>query len=70
MVGSFDPDDIETWEEDQVDSQKDVTHKRKREALAEVFNGSFEETSSGNDEPALGGKKRCLSEGSPVGVVM
>lgn len=66
VVGQFDPEDIETWEEG-VDKSS-TAGKRKREALSEVFNGSFDEDS--DPEPAVTGKKRCLSEGSPVGVVV
>lgn len=65
VVGNFDPEEIETWENDKE------THdlgKRKREALSEVFNNSFD--SESDDEPALTAKKRCLTEGAPVGVVM
>lgn len=74
IVGPFDPDQIETWEdeEEDVDSTPSKPPKRKREALSEVLNGSFEEDpsdESGADEPALTGKKRCLSEGAPVGMV-
>lgn len=73
VVGPFDPNDIETWEDSDDDS--DVTTKsgkRKRRALSEVLNGSFEDDTSdeGADEPALAAKKRCLREGSAVGVVI
>lgn len=65
VVGQFNPDEIETWEKD---PEKQDTNKRKREVLSEVLNGSFEEDT--DDEPSLSAKKRCLSEGSPVGVVV
>lgn len=65
VVGQFDPDEIEKWESD---SGQNNGVKRKREALSEVFNESFEQES--DDEPALSAKKRCLREGAPIGVVM
>ncbi|KAK7413628.1 hypothetical protein QQX98_007491 [Neonectria punicea] len=65
IVGKFDHEDIETWEKD---PEKQDGGKRKREVLSEVLNSSFDEDSG--DEPSLSAKKRCLSEGSPVGVVM
>ncbi|KAM5361072.1 hypothetical protein ACJZ2D_013341 [Fusarium nematophilum] len=65
VVGPFNPEEIETWE---TDPEKQDTGKRKREVLSEVLNNSFDEDS--DDEPALVSKKRCLSEGTPVGVVM
>lgn len=64
VVGQFDPEEIETWE---VDLDKHDLHKRKREPLTEVINNSF--SSDSEDEPTLTAKKRCLSEGTPVGVV-
>lgn len=70
IVGPFNPDDVETWvDEEPVDVDRGA--KRKREALTEVVNGSFEsETDTDSfDEPPIGGKKRCLSEGPPVGMV-
>lgn len=65
IVGQFDPEEIETWESEA--EQKEGV-KRKREALSEVLNSSFDDDSE--DEPALAAKKRCLNEGSPVGVVI
>ncbi|KAL6411476.1 hypothetical protein AUP68_05190 [Ilyonectria robusta] len=65
VVGDFDHEEIETWEKD---PEKQEGSKRKREVLTEVLNNSFDEDSG--DEPSLGAKKRCLTEGSPVGVVM
>lgn len=65
VVGDFDHEEIETWEKD---PEKQEGGKRKREVLTEVLNNSFDEDSG--DEPSLGAKKRCLTEGSPVGVVM
>jgi len=75
MVGPFDPNEIVTWEDDD-DSDSDMlpskAAKRKRKALSEVLNGSFEGDSCDEeaDEPALTAKKRCLREGSAVGVVI
>ncbi|KAF5024328.1 hypothetical protein F66182_3605 [Fusarium sp. NRRL 66182] len=65
VVGSFNPDEIETWEKD---PEKQGGEKRKREVLSEVINSSFEEES--DEEPAIVSKKRCLNEGAPVGVVI
>ncbi|KAJ4173075.1 hypothetical protein NW754_012082 [Fusarium falciforme] len=65
VVGAFNPDEIETWEKD---PEKQSGGKRKREVLSEVINSSFEDDS--DDEPNLVSKKRCLSEGTRVGVVM
>lgn len=70
IVGPFDPELIETWvDEEPVELSK--ASKRKREALSEVVNASFEEDTDEEsaDEPQLGGKKRCLSEGPPMGMV-
>lgn len=71
IVGSFDPNMIETWvDEEPIDMNK--SSKRKRDALSEVVNASFEEDTEEEtvDEPTLGGKKRCLSEGPPIGLVV
>jgi hypothetical protein len=77
IVGQFDPTQIETWEEEsKEEAPQDISAtptKRKREALSEVLNGSFEDDSSEDsaaDEPAITGKRRCLSEGAPVGMVV
>jgi len=70
IVGQFNPDEVETWvDEEPVDEDKGI--KRKREALSEVVNGSFEsETDTDSfDERPMDGKKRCLGEGPPVGMV-
>jgi hypothetical protein len=70
IVGQFNPDEVETWvDEEPVDENKGI--KRKREALSEVVNGSFEsETDTDSfDERPMDGKKRCLGEGPPVGMV-
>ncbi|KFA70329.1 hypothetical protein S40285_01738 [Stachybotrys chlorohalonatus IBT 40285] len=64
IVGAFDPDQIETWEED---GETRVGEKRSRAALAEVFNNSFEEES--DEEGVLHGKRRCLGHGNAVGLV-
>lgn len=74
IVGPVDVDNVERWEEKEEGKGEDEANgndsasKRKREALAEVFNSSFEEGS--DDEPALSAKKRCLSERSPLGIVI
>lgn len=69
LVGAIDVDKIERWEEPEgEDARPASSSKRKRQALTEVVNSSFEEDA--DDEPALGGKKRCLAEGPPIGMVM
>ena len=71
IVGPFDPTIIERWvnEEDDEDEMETTPNgeKRKREALSEVLNGSFGEDS--DDEPTMGGKRRCLNEGPLLGLV-
>ncbi|KAF4121702.1 hypothetical protein GMORB2_1541 [Geosmithia morbida] len=71
--------ETETDAETVESSSRIVTStKRKREALSEVVhNGTFDGDSSddsdggdGADEPTFSSKKRCLSEGSIVGVVI
>ncbi|PNY20403.1 Uncharacterized protein TCAP_07430 [Tolypocladium capitatum] len=71
IVGPFDPTDMETWENDGMERREaQNSAKRKRAALSEVFNGSCgEETEEEEEAEHLGAKKRCLGEGSPVGVV-
>lgn len=68
IVGPFDPSEMETWETDTEEPQaKD--NKRKREALSEVFNGSFDEdTDNDEQESPLKSKKQRLEEGPPIGV--
>ncbi|KAJ6439466.1 fungal specific transcription factor domain-containing protein [Purpureocillium lavendulum] len=78
IVGSFDPTEMETWETpadtdllsggaDGRESQSNG--KRKREALSEVFNASFDEESDADEDEDVGVKKRCL-EGSPLSVMV
>ncbi|UNI24772.1 hypothetical protein JDV02_010496 [Purpureocillium takamizusanense] len=80
IVGPFDPTEMETWETkadnelpngdgklDARDSQSNG--KRKRDALSEVFNTSFEEDSDADEDEDVGVKKRCL-EGSPLSVMV
>ncbi|CAJ0552770.1 Ff.00g008480.m01.CDS01 [Fusarium sp. VM40] len=68
VVGAFDPDVIETWEKD---PEKQGGEKRKREVITEVVNSSNSSFEEGEEEePAVVSKKRCLNEGTPVGVVM
>ncbi|KAK5997768.1 hypothetical protein PT974_00127 [Cladobotryum mycophilum] len=55
IVGPFDPENMETWEEDEAE-KKNRNRKRKREALAQVFNGSFDEESDG-EQQEMGEKK-------------
>ncbi|TDZ38710.1 hypothetical protein CTRI78_v010765 [Colletotrichum trifolii] len=71
MVGEFDEDNIETWEEQTEEKSSDkLKRRRDREALAEVLNGSFEEEAT--DGMPLSGKRRCLvdEESGQVGVVV
>ncbi|KAI9170909.1 hypothetical protein HJFPF1_00386 [Paramyrothecium foliicola] len=75
IVGSFNSEEIKTWdEEDEVEDVEEETDevqgngKRKREALSEVFNGSFD--SDSEDESVLQEKRRRLSEAAPVGLVI
>ncbi|KPA44799.1 hypothetical protein FLAG1_02247 [Fusarium langsethiae] len=59
IVGTFNPDEIETWEKD---PERHSGEKRKRGVYV---NSSFEE-----DTEEVSPKKQCLKEGTPVGVVM
>ncbi|KAK0388038.1 hypothetical protein NLU13_4282 [Sarocladium strictum] len=69
LVGIIDEDKIETWQPIEEEAPKSPTRgKRKRDALAEVVNSSFEDEC--DTEPSLGGKKQCLREGSQIGVVI
>lgn len=70
IVGDFDEDNIETWEEEADRKLDRLKRRREREALAEVFNGSFEDDA--NDGMPLSGKRRCLvdEESGQVGVVV
>lgn len=72
VVGSFDPTAMETWEDDE-DAEVSYTsnsNKRKREALSEVTNGSFEEETDGEQDTAgLGTKRQRIQQGPPLGVV-
>lgn len=81
VVGPFDPDEMETWQRGREDGEDDDevelekrgrAGKRRREALSEVFNDSFEDDEGDETagEPAVSAKKRCLSEGAQVGVVV
>lgn len=68
LVGPFDPTVMETWDNDETEKTSPNNGKRRRGALSEVFNGSFEE---GTDDEAerLSVKRRRLGKGSRVGVV-
>ncbi|OAA78509.1 hypothetical protein LEL_05332 [Akanthomyces lecanii RCEF 1005] len=65
LVGSFDPEAMETWEEDGVEAPKSSGSKRKRTALAEVVNRSFEESEEDQSSPTRN-KKQCVRQGTPV----
>ncbi|VTT78653.1 unnamed protein product [Fusarium fujikuroi] len=60
IVGTFDPDKMETWEED---PEKPRSEKRERAS-------SLSPSEDTEEEPEIISKKRCLSEGTPVGVRM
>jgi hypothetical protein len=69
LVGIVDEEKIETWQPSEEGAPKTPTKgKRKRDALAEVVNSSFEDEC--DKEPSLNGKKQCLREGPQVGVVV
>lgn len=74
IVGPFNQDEIERWEDDGDDGDDTPTMsgKRKRKALSEVLNGSFEDDTNDDeaDGPTLTAKKRRLREGSAVGLVV
>ncbi|KAH7228565.1 uncharacterized protein BKA55DRAFT_667890 [Fusarium redolens] len=67
IVGSFDPDEIETWEKD---PEKPGCKKRKLNTLSEGVNsdvgGDTEEDTE--EESEIGTKKRFLHQDAPVGV--
>lgn len=65
LVGSFDPDAMETWEEDGVEAPRSSGSKRKRTALAEVVNRSFEESEEDQSSPSRN-KKQCIRQGTPL----
>ena len=71
IVGSFDPSDVETWENDGMEKREaQNSAKRKRAALSEVYNGSFDEDTEDEEEAEhLNAKKPRMGDGSPVGVV-
>lgn len=64
VVGDFDPTVMETWEEDDVETPVS-NGKRKRAALDEVFNGSFEDTDEDPSSP-VHAKKQRLEQGPPL----
>ncbi|KAL7799912.1 hypothetical protein V8C37DRAFT_365966 [Trichoderma ceciliae] len=77
IVGPFDSNNMETWEDDGSGSESRSTEpearganiKRKRGTPPAMFNGSLEEESD-EDQSNMGDKKRCLGgEGNRVGLV-
>ncbi|EGX96919.1 hypothetical protein CCM_01577 [Cordyceps militaris CM01] len=62
LVGSFDPAVMETWEEDVVEAPTSIGSKRKRKALVELVNRSFEESDDEQPSPTRG-KKKCIRPG-------
>lgn len=78
IVGSFDSNNMETWEDDSSGSESKSSQsdargahvKRKRGTPPSILNESLEEETD-EDQSSMGDKKRCLSgEGSRVGVVV
>ncbi|KAH8669262.1 hypothetical protein BGZ61DRAFT_364379 [Ilyonectria robusta] len=65
MVGYFNHEEMETWVKD---LEKQESGKRKRDGLLAALNSTFDKESA--EEASLGSKKRCLTEGSLVGVVI
>lgn len=65
LVGSFDSEAMETWEDDGVEAPSSSDSKRKRTALGEVVNGSFEESEEEQSSPPRN-KKQCIRQGTPV----
>ena len=68
LVGPFNASKMETWEAEPDDTQGSQK-KRKREALSEVFNGSYEEETDDDTRGPID-KKQRLGSASPVGVVV
>ncbi|KGQ03103.1 Aurora kinase A [Beauveria bassiana D1-5] len=65
LVGEFDPEVMETWEEDDVETPDSSGSKRKRTALGEVVNGSFEDTEEEESSP-IHSKKQCIRPRTPL----
>ncbi|KAJ3493199.1 hypothetical protein NLG97_g4885 [Lecanicillium saksenae] len=68
IVGSFDPEAMETWEEDIAEAPHSSGGKRKRTALGEVVNRSFDESEDEQSSP-IRGKKQCIRQGTPLQAV-
>lgn len=70
LVGVVEETRIETWQpvEDVLPKTPSNKGKRKRDALAEVVNSSFEDDC--DQEQSLSGKKQRIREEPPVGVVV
>lgn len=68
IVGQFDPEAMETWEDDVVEGPPSSGGKRKRTALGEVINRSFEESEDDQSSP-IRGKKQCIRQGTPLQAV-
>ncbi|KAH6959675.1 hypothetical protein BKA56DRAFT_600829 [Ilyonectria sp. MPI-CAGE-AT-0026] len=65
VVGYFNHEEMETWVKD---PEKQESGKRKRDGPSAALDSTFDEELG--KEPSLDVKKRCLTKGSPVGVVM
>ncbi|KAM3527994.1 hypothetical protein NHJ13051_002653 [Beauveria bassiana] len=68
VVGEFDPEVMETWEEDDVETPDSSGSKRKRTALGEVVNGSFEDTEEEESSP-IHSKRQCMRPRTPLQAV-
>ncbi|KAM3540265.1 hypothetical protein ARSEF1564_006830 [Beauveria bassiana] len=68
LVGEFDPEVMETWEEDDVETPDSSGSKRKRTALGEVVNGSFEDTEEEESSP-IHSKRQCMRPRTPLQAV-
>ncbi|KAM3510546.1 hypothetical protein MY11210_005799 [Beauveria gryllotalpidicola] len=65
LVGEFDPEVMETWEQDVAEAPDSSGNKRKRTALGEVVNGSFEDTEEEQFSP-IHRKRQCIRPRNPL----
>ncbi|XWW94752.1 hypothetical protein V2A60_002700 [Cordyceps javanica] len=65
LVGDFDQEIMETWEEDVMETPRCSGSKRKRTTLSEVVNGSFE-SSEGERSSPVRDKRQCIRPGTPL----
>lgn len=70
VVGPFDPTVMETWNEEETEIPcSSSKNKRKREALSEVLNGSFDSEQEVGSSQTANNKRQRLQEGPLLGVV-